>query len=836
MKSVYVCMILIVAFVSNLSPQWKPVNYFTENVWLNSVYFTDDNNGWIAGSQGTILKYDPLLMSWYKLNSGTDENINDIGFFDNNFGIAAGDNGLLLISSDGGNSWVNINLGITSNFNELNLLPPATASIAGDNGEFYRTINMGSDWEKVNIPTDKNLKSVFFVSETKGFAGAESASLFHTEDGGINWVEKNFSSPLMAEIPDIDAIFFVDSLTGYFGGGYPQVLVIFQKTTDGGITWVSENLAGSGMIRDLSFRDADNGVIVGGSNTWDRFLAVKNGFSYETQIYHNEDYDIMSCFITPSGKGWAVGGGGAIFYAEDFMGKWGQLYLGSEDQPLALSASSDNNFYIESARNNFRDPASVTIKGFHENKLFMDVSRYWNQSGVEYLTDLQMIDSLYGFKYPSLQSTTDGGYTWDYLNTPAYEARIFFISGTTGWLYGENIYKTVDGGGNWTLQYEPDFLISELTFINENTGYAVGSDDNLQGKIIKTTDGGISWTVLQTPKSNHLTSVAFSNENTGIATGWGSTILFTDTGGDNWRKLNSRKVHFKIQEIKKAVQYSSDKRVKIVKNESGFGYYAITVRSEDNYLDAEFKGDVIYIASDQGMILKSYNLGRGWVKEYFEEPVLEVKIDGMDFALARTPSNVYIQKRSEAAYSPAALLSLNARMESGTSILEWTTTDESESSSFRIERKAGNNWDEISVVNVRIKEENNPYIYADKKLPASGEVRYRILQINKSGESVYSDEVALTPELNTFVLQQNYPNPFNPVTRIEYTIPVREFVEIKVTDALGREVTKLENSQKDPGVYQVTFNSADHNLSSGVYFYTVRAGSFTSTRKMILLK
>jgi hypothetical protein len=87
---------------------------------------------------------------------------------------------------------------------------------------------------------------------------------------------------------------------------------------------------------------------------------------------------------------------------------------------------------------------------------------------------------------------------------------------------------------------------------------------------------------------------------------------------------------------------------------------------------------------------------------------------------------------------------------------------------------------------------------------------------------------------NKFELAQNYPNPFNPTTTIEYSIPQAGVVTIKIFDILGREVTTLVNEEKQRGNHVVKFNAS--NLSSGIYFYKLQAGSFVQTLKMILLK
>ena len=107
-------------------------------------------------------------------------------------------------------------------------------------------------------------------------------------------------------------------------------------------------------------------------------------------------------------------------------------------------------------------------------------------------------------------------------------------------------------------------------------------------------------------------------------------------------------------------------------------------------------------------------------------------------------------------------------------------------------------------------------------------------------------------------MEQNYPNPFNPVTTIKYSIPNVTLspdnnginsvegsrVQLKVYDVLGNEVATLVNEEKPAGSYEVEFSAKGgsasggnaYSLSSGVYFYKLTAGSFTQTKKLILMK
>jgi hypothetical protein len=85
-----------------------------------------------------------------------------------------------------------------------------------------------------------------------------------------------------------------------------------------------------------------------------------------------------------------------------------------------------------------------------------------------------------------------------------------------------------------------------------------------------------------------------------------------------------------------------------------------------------------------------------------------------------------------------------------------------------------------------------------------------------------------------FELSQNFPNPFNPATKINYSIPVLGKVKLSVYNSTGQLVDVLVNEVQSSGSYSVSFNGS--NLSSGVYLYRIESGSYTETRKMILVK
>ena len=94
--------------------------------------------------------------------------------------------------------------------------------------------------------------------------------------------------------------------------------------------------------------------------------------------------------------------------------------------------------------------------------------------------------------------------------------------------------------------------------------------------------------------------------------------------------------------------------------------------------------------------------------------------------------------------------------------------------------------------------------------------------------------ITLQEQPAEFKLYANYPNPFNPVTNIQFDLPKDVFIKLSIYDVLGREVATLVNEFKKGGRYIVAFNGSE--LSSGIYFYRIEAGSFSDIKKMILIK
>lgn len=128
------------------------------------------------------------------------------------------------------------------------------------------------------------------------------------------------------------------------------------------------------------------------------------------------------------------------------------------------------------------------------------------------------------------------------------------------------------------------------------------------------------------------------------------------------------------------------------------------------------------------------------------------------------------------------------------------------------------------VNSIAIDEQGNKWIGADEGISVFREEGVILTDVKKKN--------FLQPE--SFSLSQNYPNPFNPSTTISYSIPEGRIVTLKVYDMLGKEVAALLNEYKEAGAHSVQFSAS--SLPSGVYIYTIQAGEFRDSKKLMLLK
>ncbi len=192
---------------------------------------------------------------------------------------------------------------------------------------------------------------------------------------------------------------------------------------------------------------------------------------------------------------------------------------------------------------------------------------------------------------------------------------------------------------------------------------------------------------------------------------------------------------------------------------------------------------------------------------------------------------------------PVELISFTARTVTSHVGLSWTTATEVNNYGFEIQRSdagdqmtGSNAWAAIGFVEGNgTSNTAHEYSFSDRPKTA-GTFFYRLKQIDRDGEFAFSNSVEVNAgeAPSEYVLLQNYPNPFNPSTKIEYRVPSTVHVTLTVYDMIGNEVSVLVNKAQEQGTYSLQFDGSQ--LSSGVYFYRLNAGTFSSVKKFTLMK
>jgi photosystem II stability/assembly factor-like uncharacterized protein len=389
--------------------------------------------------------------------------------------------------------------------------------------------------------------------------------------------------------------------------------------------------------------------------------------------------------------------------------------------------------------------------------------------------------------------------------------------------------KTTDGGTNWTVSTVTSasgLRCSGITAIDANTAWVTTKDPSgvTSGGIFKTTDGGSTW-VKQTTAFQGIggnpNKIHFFDADNGVSVGdprdgyW--EIYTTTDGGSNWVRVPSGSIPQPLS------------------GELGLEYRTAT--AVGNIFWFQTLSNSLYRSTDHGYtwtvadsVCGSTGFGfafkdslNGLACDYFPENKISSTTDGGETwsSLPLDPvftnlSTFYIAYASGTNGS-YVITSHNPGIPGSA----YTTDD-------------GNSW--IYINNTPI----GPAAFFDCNTGWAGGVNDEIWKWDSDiFPCVVSvdDDFSLEPE--DYKLYHNYPNPFNPSTIIRYSIPTSEFVTLKVYDVLGNEVATLVNEEIPAGSYEVEFTShsgSDRNLSSGVYFYTLQAGSFTQTKKLILIK
>jgi photosystem II stability/assembly factor-like uncharacterized protein len=411
--------------------------------------------------------------------------------------------------------------------------------------------------------------------------------------------------------------------------------------------------------------------------------------------------------------------------------------------------------------------------------------------------------------YGNFFKTTNGGEVWIPIENEFnfHLLKIVFLDEDNGYMLSDKyLLKTTDKGESWSLLQPTEHILRAMYFINRDTGWVAGGE----GVILKTIDGGINWEYQQMNSTEYavLTSLYFFDESTGWAAGngldiRGGVILKTTDGGNNW-ELNFNDY-----------------------NEDFIGFFSMSFNSPDSG----------WVVGLNGRMFNTTNRGNNWELQGSGtlNTLYSIHINSNNDGWCIGGDGI-ILKYIKNSFVPVELSNFTAILKTSEVLLIWETITETNNLGFDIERKSDKaEWKKIGYVSgqgTTIKPSD--YSFTDKKIE-EGINYYRLKQLDLDGSFNYSNSIQVS--LNNpdkFSLSQNYPNPFNPSTMINYSIPQKNFVTIKIYDILGKEIKTLVNEEKSAGKYEVNFDGSD--LSSGAYYYRLQAGAFMDTKKFVLVK
>jgi hypothetical protein len=376
--------------------------------------------------------------------------------------------------------------------------------------------------------------------------------------------------------------------------------------------------------------------------------------------------------------------------------------------------------------------------------------------------------------------------------------------------------------GGVSLDGNP-LLAMTVSNFSTDTIYATTSPINSRGKVFVSFNGGTSWTnITGILPDRYLTDIAIAPQNASTVyvtvAGFGSSHLFKSTNaGQTWIDIGTS--------LPDAPAFS-------------------VIVDPLNQNNVFFGNDItVYASTDAGNSWFEYSNG------------LPEAVFVYDMNILNTNHRIRIATHGNGVYEadidlviPVELISFSGKIENNKITLNWATATELNNKGFEVQRRASLNpseggtfgeWEAAGFVQGSgTTTEIRHYSFVDENV-LPGAYVYRLKQIDYDGNYSYSESIELNfSYASDFELFQNYPNPFNPTTNIQYAISSRQFVTLKVYDVLGNEIATLVNEEKQPGIYEVEFNTSSikHIPSSGIYFYYLKAGNFAETKKMILLK
>ena len=680
--------------------------------------------------------------------------------------------------------------------------------------------------------------------------------------GGVVFGLESYSGGLLLAATSIGAAYSTDSgvswnsslnLPDYYVTGAaciftPSILFIgshqgLYRSTDYGNTWSKDSSRlGSAMVYSIASK-ADGSIFVGtadaiyrssnGGETWADVSNGLNGYSVYCFLFDNSDNTILA------------GTGRGIIRSLNNGISWSRLdSLTITNAVFSLAKSPSSTFFAGATYQLFRS----TDRG---NNWTLDTS------GLQSTTiDCIASDSagiVFAGTGRGIFRSTDNGVHWNNLatNLPSYAYEVFtlVIDSTNALLIGTNegIYHSTDLGQTWSPRMT-GLRTPSIGNVCALSNGAIFATNNPGGAFLST-DFGTTWARLQSRDLNNFSvfRTFISNQQGFLFAGTSGHVYRSTNSGVDWDTLGNGLPSF--TDIKR---FALDSLGSIYAA-GNYGVYKSTNNGNDwsNLISVftanmdisnsglllistctlGFENDYVYNvyrSSDHGITWTSINNGLGLTVNGPSVGPLAVSPDGECYIVISSSTSPTSLFRSRDFGNNWVRLNFDSTVNVSQIVVNSEGKVFLGGNGVYRSTDNGNNWTTV-VTGLRqttvssLSISNSGYLLA-----GTNDGVYRSVQATTSVLSSISD----LPLSNS--LSQNYPNPFNPSTTISFALPSRSFVTLRIFDVLGREVSTIVSGELEAGHYTRQWNAA--NITSGVYFCRLQSGTYSETKRLMLLK
>ncbi len=488
---------------------------------LYDVYFINSNTGWAVGQDETVLHTADGGLNWTRLTFTGTQHYFSVYFIDENEGYlcgAAGNNGVIKHTTNGGDTW-SLEIIPANRMNSIWFGDDDNGWAVGDNGAVFHKSSSAGGWALQSSGTTNNLTSVDGINIHQVWICGEDGEIRHTNNGGDTWFSQNSSVD-----NDLRAVHYHDGEVGWAVGDEGVV----THSNNGGGTWNRLGEGPTGYLREISFNHPSFGLVVGDDGLI--YYSIDDGETW------NEDASGISSHLNAVDIAWhaisydratAVGDNGNILrvlWEPDMTDEpWVKMPYDYGDEFFAI----DNYGFSGWAAGIFGTVIHTSNGGSVWERQHQDMGYH--------LYDIQFQPRNHVWAVGmggNIIYSPDRGDTWEeqVSNTFTNLHSVSFADYRRGWAVGLNgtIIHTNDGGSTWEQQTSGTYeALFSVFFIDENNGWIAGD----AGTILHTNDGGLTWGKQISGTNNTLFSVFFSDLATGWVCGEKGTILHTVDGG-----------------------------------------------------------------------------------------------------------------------------------------------------------------------------------------------------------------------------------------------------------------------------------------------------------------